>query len=197
MDRWYDTWSRHLIIEVDRERHDDLGSSRPIAEQILHASNVGAETIAWSAWRELQDADSMTPLALEGLVLQLFARLRRRTGNDPASRPAPPWLDTALEFVHDNYRLPIRLSALADVSGVHPDHFARVFGAAHGGVTVGEYVRRLRVEAAAASLATTNEAISTIAYRVGFSDQSHLTRVFKRLMGVTPGRYRALHRDSA
>jgi AraC-like DNA-binding protein len=60
-------------------------------------------------------------------------------------------------------------------------------------VTIGEYVRRLRVEAAALRLAASNESISAIAHGTGFSDQSHLTRVFKQRMGVTPGRYRVAH----
>lgn len=190
VDRWFDAWSRHLIIEIDPERHAELGASRPVAEQVLHIGEVGAETIAWAAWRELADADSVTPIAVEGLVLQLLARIQRRTLVDPERAAAPAWLDSVRDYLHANYRSAVAMADLSAVAGVHPDHVSRVFASIFD-VTIGDYVRKLRVEAAAAWLATSEHSISAIAHRTGFSDQSHLTRVFKRTMGVTPGRYRA------
>ncbi len=191
-DRWFGAWSRHLIIEIDPDRHEELGPSRAMAEQIVHVPDVGAELIAHSAWQELSEADSVTPLAVEGLVLQLLARAQRRDQAGPLTNAAPPWLDAARDYLHDNYRASIRLAEVAAAAGVHPDYLSRVFGAVYR-VTIGEYVRRLRVEAAALRLAASNESISAIAHGTGFSDQSHLTRVFKQRMGVTPGRYRVAH----
>ena len=48
-----------------------------------------------------------------------------------------------------------------------------------------------RLERAKALMRRTNEPLAEIAYRVGFSDQSHLTSIFRRETGLTPGRYRA------
>jgi transcriptional regulator GlxA family with amidase domain len=53
------------------------------------------------------------------------------------------------------------------------------------------YLRRIRVEAAANLIATTDLSISDVAAEVGFADQSHLTRWFGRYQGTTPGRYRS------
>lgn len=192
-DRWSDGWSRHLIIEIDPERHNDLGASRSSAEEIVHVGGIGAETIAREAWRELTAPDSMTPVALEGLALQLLARVQRGVRALVSPGSAPSWLAQATDFLHENFRSSFRLADVAAAAGVHPDHLSRVFSSVHR-LTVGEYVRRLRVDAAAIRLVTSGDSISTIAFATGFADQSHLTRVFKRVVGLTPGRYRAMHR---
>jgi AraC family transcriptional regulator len=63
------------------------------------------------------------------------------------------------------------------------------------GVSVGDYVRRLRLEWAANELATSELPLADVAIGAGFVDQSHFTRAFKRHTGVTPGRFRALLRE--
>jgi transcriptional regulator GlxA family with amidase domain len=54
----------------------------------------------------------------------------------------------------------------------------------------GGYIRKPRVRWVADQLSGTEEPISRIAFRAGFADQAHLTRVFKAETGATPGRYR-------
>ena len=66
---------------------------------------------------------------------------------------------------------------------------ARVFRQ-HCGVTLGEYVRKLRVDFAARQLISTDEPLTGIAFAAGFSDQSHFTRTFKRQTGMTPDAFR-------
>lgn len=83
----------------------------------------------------------------------------------------------------------IQLSELALSVGVHPVHLTRAFREQHG-VTIPAYVRQLRVDAARKLLKSSSLSLADIAGMVGFADQSHLTRVFKRLTGVPPGQYR-------
>jgi len=193
-DRWYSGWSRHLIIEIDPACHDQLGSARTVAEEIFHVGDVGAEGLALAASREVQHPDSATPLAVEGLAFQLLARMIRGAERAERSGSPPRWLATAVEFLREHYAESLRIADIANTVGVHPDHLARVFSSVYG-VSIAEFVRRLRVEEAANRLANSDDSISVIAYRCGFSDQSHLTRVFKRLRGVTPGRFRQLRSD--
>jgi AraC-like DNA-binding protein len=68
-------------------------------------------------------------------------------------------------------------------------HFAAVFRR-HYGCSVGEYLRRRRVHRARQRLAETDLPLAEIATEAGFADQSHLTRMFKRFVGLTPGQYR-------
>ena len=68
-------------------------------------------------------------------------------------------------------------------------HFARGFEHS-AGVTPHHYLTQKRVERAQDMLAHTDLSLSEIAYAVGFSDQSHLARHFRQMLGVTPGRFR-------
>ena len=74
--------------------------------------------------------------------------------------------------------------------GVHPVHLARVFRK-NFDCTVGEFVRRLRIERACKEIAESSAPISEIALALGFYDQSHFSNTFKRFTGMTPAAYRA------
>ena len=58
------------------------------------------------------------------------------------------------------------------------------------GCTFTEYVNRIRVEQSMALLKSTGMSIVEVANAVGFDDQSYYTRIFKKQVGITPGRYR-------
>ena len=73
---------------------------------------------------------------------------------------------------------------------MHPVHLAREFRRFQR-CTIGEYIRQLRIERACRQLHASDEPLATIASAVGFSDQSHFSRTFKRLIGMTPAGYRA------
>jgi AraC-like DNA-binding protein len=81
----------------------------------------------------------------------------------------------------------VSLTRLAEVAGLSSFYFIRVFRAAFG-VTPHTYLTRLRLERARMLLRTAMP-IAQAAVAAGFSDQSHLTRLFKRVYGTTPGVY--------
>jgi AraC family transcriptional regulator len=72
---------------------------------------------------------------------------------------------------------------------VHPVHLAQTFHKTYR-CTVGDYVRKLRIEYACRELATSTKPIVDIALAAGFCDQSHFTRTFKRAIGAAPFQYR-------
>jgi AraC family transcriptional regulator len=98
------------------------------------------------------------------------------------------WLKRVVELLTSTSdRFKIR--ELAHEAGVHPVHLARMFRRYYG-CTVGEYVRSVRVQQSQQDLLDSNEPIAEIAVKNGFADQSHFTRSFKSVTGVTPARYR-------
>lgn len=99
------------------------------------------------------------------------------------------WLKEARALLDQYFFDPWSLSSLADAVGVHRAHLAREFHRAYG-CSVGEYLRQRRLEYACRELATSGASVNEIAAAAGFSDQSHLTKVFKRFLGVTPLAYR-------
>jgi len=84
----------------------------------------------------------------------------------------------------------LSLNDLAGVACLSPYHFSRSFKLALG-VGPQRYVTERRLERAKTLMRRTNEPLAWIAQEAGFFDQSHLTSVFRREAGVTPGKFRA------
>jgi AraC family transcriptional regulator len=84
----------------------------------------------------------------------------------------------------------LTLSDLAGVACLSPFHFSRSFKQAVG-VGPQRYVMERRIERAKVLMRRTRQPLASIALEVGFADQSHLTAIFRREIGMTPGRFRA------
>lgn len=91
------------------------------------------------------------------------------------------------EYLHDHLPDPVTLHDLASTAGVGRYELIRSFRRAHG-LTPYAYLIQLRVERAKLLLARGDRPMD-VAQATGFADQSHLTRMFRRLTGVTPARY--------
>jgi AraC family transcriptional regulator len=124
-------------------------------------------------------------MAVEAAALELLARVTRTARHEHR----PRWLEEARSVLHDRFAESLTLDDVAIAVGVEPERLARAFRRTLG-EPMAEYLRRIRVDAAAAFLATTNLPISQVAADVGFADQSHLTRWFGRYLGTTPAQYR-------
>ena len=137
--------------------------------------------------REMEQPDDLSPLVLEGLVLELavsfFRTLRRPTG--PSG-----WLAETRDSLQEEFRSPFRLGELAGRAGVHPAHLARAFRR-HYGCTIGSFLRQRRVEFACRQLRSGTHTLAEVALAAGFASQAHFSRVFRALTGMTPGEYRA------
>jgi AraC-like DNA-binding protein len=93
----------------------------------------------------------------------------------------------ARAYLESHYAEDVSLETLASVAGLSAFHLVRLFRRAYG-LPPHLYLTHLRVLQAKALLAH-GEPIAEVASAVGFTDQSHLTRRFKRIVGVTPGQY--------
>jgi AraC family transcriptional regulator len=82
----------------------------------------------------------------------------------------------------------ISLDELARQAGVSRFHFARQFRRSTGESPM-EYLRRVRIERSISILQNRDTTIAQVAAGLGFSDQSHFTRIFGRLVGVSPGSF--------
>jgi AraC-like DNA-binding protein len=91
-------------------------------------------------------------------------------------------------YIDDHIGERISLDELARQAGVSRFHFARQFRLSTGESPMG-YLRRLRIERSKSILQNRDTTIAEIAARLGFSDQSHFTRIFGRLVGVSPGSF--------
>jgi AraC family transcriptional regulator len=198
-----------VLIKPALERHDDAfgrnGSLQIIVEPIdldsdlfgpfkrLFAteqfqSDGTAERLARRLAGEIEHADAFSSLACSALTHELVVRAARSVPRHRRGLPVPPaWLRRTRELLEECLRAPT-LTELAREADVHPAHLARAFRA-HYGCSVGSFVRRIRLEAAARDLGAPGVTIAGVAAAHGFSDQSHFTRQFRRHMGVTPREY--------
>ena len=140
--------------------------------------------------RELRYPDAVSPVALDGLALDILAVAARVAVRSTADAPLA---HAVTELLRESFRSPVRLGSLAAEIGVDPDRLARTFRATQG-CSIATYVRRLRLEWVAHRLSTSLDPIAALALEAGFADQAHLSRQFRAAFGVTPRRYRALAR---
>lgn len=182
-----------LSVHIDPERLSYLRERGIVFDSRSSQRSATIEWLGLRMYAEFRQADTVSALAIEGLIFEILAE----AGRTPARvhEVAPVWLRRAEEFLHDNFAAPMAFDQVARCAGVHPVHLARVFRKKHG-CTLGEYLRRLRVEFAAKQIVTTKTALGEIALAAGFADQSHLTKTFKAHFGFTPSAYRRLRTSS-
>lgn len=181
--------SRCLNVVIDSSWLARMSTTGFRDRAILHAGAPPA--VAARIYEEFLGMDVASRLIVEGLTLEILGQAERETGRGDLG-PGPAWLRRVRDLLHDRFAEPLTLAEIAANAGVHETHLARVFRRYHGR-TIGEYVRDLRLAFARSQLAGTTRPLSAIAADAGFSDQSHLTRRFKRRFGMTPTEYRRMH----
>jgi AraC family transcriptional regulator len=144
--------------------------------------------LALRLYAEFLQTDDAATLAMEGLTLEILAAAWRRS-MPGAARTPPRWLINVHDMLHDRFAESLTLGQLAQMAGVHPVHVAAAFRRQYG-CTVGEYVRQRRIEFARQQLISSPASLAEVALAAGFADQSHFSRTFKRLTGLTPKTYR-------
>jgi AraC-like DNA-binding protein len=98
--------------------------------------------------------------------------------------------------IETNIAQPLSIDDVARVVNLSVSHFCRAFKTSFG-LTVHRYVMHKRVERAQELIASTSDQLSDIAIRCGMSDQSHMTRWFRRVVGMPPARWRRALQDRA
>jgi AraC family transcriptional regulator len=159
----------------------------------LEYSAGAAVRLAARLYREFRNWDDLSPLAIEGLALELVVEVCRNYRTRPHGRTPPPWLRRVEELLRAHFTETLTLDDIAQAIDVHPAHLARVFRQ-HRHCTVGHYVRGLRIEWACRALSASDLPLSQVALATGYSDQSHFSTAFKRHTGITPAEYRKVFR---
>jgi AraC family transcriptional regulator len=187
--RYGDRGAHCLIIEIKKNL---LGASCDLSRLFGSVSHLECSSTTVTTNRMLQELrimDTASALSIEGLAFELMGEmLRQKQRRGGPIEPA--CLHAASEFLHDNFSKPIRLRDVAEAAGVHPAHLAKLFRRFHR-CSVGEYLRLLRLRWALRALSATQSPISQIALAAGFCDQAHFSNVCKRVMRISPARFRA------
>ena len=192
-DNFHKDGGRIFSVEIEPRWVERVGELSSILEYPESFCGGLLASLVVRIYKEFYEIDAASRLAIEGLSLEVIAEALRQSAALSPGRKAPRWLKQAREFLHDQFAEPHNMTEIADAVGVHPVHLAREFRK-HYHQTVGEYIRRLRVEFACRLLSASDTPLIEIALAAGFSQQSHFTKTFKKLTGLTPYQYRVSSR---
>lgn len=98
-------------------------------------------------------------------------------------------LQSAMNYIEENYTYEIKAETLAKTAQMSVPHFNRIFRQVLR-ISPMEYVLSLRIEESQRLLSTTEYSVGKIAAQIGFFDQSHFTKRFRKVTGLTPLEYR-------
>jgi AraC-like DNA-binding protein len=189
----------YLAICVDVEKMKGIAAQ--ISEKAQAAPYIGS-VVLFDAELASRMYELFFLLGHAGSILQressfvsMLSGLVMRHGD----RPAVPCrvgsqqraIDRVCEFIGAHFADNLSLEDLSRVACLSPFHFQRLF-LKSAGVSPHEYLIQARVKKAA-GLLIEGHSIAGTAIDTGFADQSHFSRSFKRIMGITPGRYLLLH----
>lgn len=192
--RFQRTGARLLVLEFEPDYLSGLArqgieTSRQNVQISPHCMQLAARLE-----RTLDRTDPVSALCAEGLALELLSEALRPYATEPERRSGD-WLVRVHEMLHDRYREHLSLTGIAGEVQVHPVHLARAFRKRYT-YPIGDFIRKLRVEAACSELLESDAPIAEIAARTGFTDQSHLSRVMKRHAGISPAEFRKTARQA-
>ena len=144
--------------------------------------------LAMKLFREVEASPARDNLAVESLLAEMLSFAARSPQRE--SRHSPGWLRRVLDKLQTEHCRRLTLDELAREAGVHPVHLSRVFR--HWvGEGIGEHVHRLRVRTACERLLAPHVSLSELSFSTGFADQSHFTRTFRKITGITPAAFRS------
>src|SRR6185369_3623208 len=179
---------RGLMIEIDNRWLQTWRSFLRVFEGHRYFPRGPVPALALRVYRESRVKDTIAPVIVEGLMLEMLGLASRSLIKTPV-RP-PYWLTQARDLLHGRFNDSLNLLEVANAVGVHPTHLARTFKK-HYRTTVGEYLRALRLDWATRQLSETETSIAEVAAAAGFYDQSHFSHLFKQHTGFSPAEFRA------
>ena len=183
--------SQGLRVDIDAARFAHAPAIADLLARRIFVPRAGLRGPMMRVRREMDANDEVSPLVVEGLLLEVLARLAREATKGGGAPPS--WLIRARDLVESLYTTGLSVGSIAAEVGVPDILLARLWRREFG-ASIGERVRELRVAQAAHELRTTDEPLTEIATRCGFYDQSHFTNAFRRARGVSPARFRSHER---
>ncbi|MFB6249277.1 MAG: helix-turn-helix domain-containing protein [Salinibacter sp.] len=209
------TWESHeqvdpaaphtaIVMWFSREWVSTLRQSFPELEPVVRFLRSAGRGFAFGAdttadvrplARSLPERDVTERLPV---LLSILVKIAGASNPEPLASVAPSGevrhpdqerVQRVLDYIHAHYTEPIPVARLAEIAALSRSAFSRMFKRTTG-VTVTEYIKRLRIGRACALLVKDRRLISEIAGAVGYNNLSNFNRQFRALKDVTPSTFR-------
>jgi AraC-like DNA-binding protein len=178
---------------------DAGGASRE--REMLHSVAALIDAVHYALAGKPEQAQHSARIAIDALDAQLGAKAPSVPATAESSMTNPgrgglaPWqLRRVATYMDANLADSIRCEDLARVTRLSVSHFMRAFRESFG-APPHAYLMRRRMERAQGLMLTTDAALGQIALDCGLADQSHLTRLFRKLVGESPAAWRRARID--
>lgn len=172
----------HLLKSIREDDINILETGCPVMNKV-ELVPTGDGFVDWATTTKLPLRDP------DGVICGIIGAVRP-FGQSTASIAQSEELGPALELIHRSYYENLSVPALASTLNLSLSSFQRKFKACFG-MSPKEYIRNLRVRDSCHRIRSSNESLAEIAYSCGFSDQSHFSRVFTRIMKESPSAFRS------
>lgn len=180
-------------VEVDSEDIDEQVFARmcrkyPFAE--LPASDPATydNTTQFTDYvQRYNDLPLYDKMQLRGSILMLFSRFMQAA--TPRIWTKDDRMKKVLMYIHNNIYSDIDIDDLASVACITKPYLIRLFTGSFG-ISPLQYINKKKIERAQLMLVTTDKTVMDIAYKLGYSDHSYFTRLFRKMTGSTPLAYR-------
>lgn len=180
-----------LFVEFNDNWTDRLKETGIAFDQFSVVKSKNITHLFSRIFREFCHPGPASALLLEGLVLETAVELAREKDKEIPMVPAQ--VKRVIQLLQEDYSRKWTLNELAAQLDFHPVYLNRLFKH-HFGATIHHYLEDVRIERVCEKLQYSNDPVSAIALECGFTDPSHLYKVFLKKKGVRPLEYRLLTR---
>jgi AraC-like DNA-binding protein len=173
-----------------------LASSSPMAARLGAQGFAEARAVLALLGREAEARSTGFEAMVRLRLMEALLILARGLSPSAVIAPHTPLRrhpDDAMHYIQEHYADALSPAQIAERFGHNPSYFSRLFHQ-RAGMTLVEYINRIRIQKSCQLLKRSDAGITEIALAVGYNNISHFNRFFRKLMGMTPREYRMASR---
>jgi two-component system response regulator YesN len=160
-----------------------------IQEQVTENQNDIDEELSFGATVEaVENSQNLTQL-MDRFLGEVMKVLDYYFSSRQFQKARP--VRTAIQFMEENYQQQITLESIADILHLSPNYFSRIFKTEMG-IGFNEYLNNIRMDKAKKLLKESQYSIGEIAEMTGYSNPKYFSKVFSKMFGIRPIKYRKL-----
>lgn len=178
--------------ELDIMNFKQLLSSNP-NRGINRSDNpkIYEKNVFYKEYQELNNQQSLSVfMETQGIIIHLVSKFLSATTYKPQDlNPIPTKIMSAISYITVNLDKELSVTQLAERANLNPDYFSRLFRESTGSRPI-DYMREKKIERAQYLIVTTRLTLAQIAELTGFQNSFYFSKIFKKITGIAPGRYK-------